>query len=60
MERNSEVSVPVVTISVDDVDLTLEKISKEGGSIAKAKKEFGKRGYTAHFKVTEGNVMGLW
>jgi uncharacterized protein len=49
-----------VTISVADMDETLEKISKSGGTVIRGKREFGKRGYTAYFKDTEGNVMGLW
>jgi predicted enzyme related to lactoylglutathione lyase len=60
VERNSEVRGPVVTISVSDMDDTLERIPKVGGRVVMGKKEFGKRGYTAYFQDTEGNVMGLW
>jgi predicted enzyme related to lactoylglutathione lyase len=60
VERSAEVRVPVITISVEDIDDTIERISKAGGSLVSGKKEFGKRGYTAYFKDTEGNVMGLW
>ena len=60
LKRNSVVKGPVVTISVADMDATLEKISKAGGTIISGKTEFGKRGYTAYFKDTEGNLMGLW
>jgi uncharacterized protein len=60
IQRNNEVSGPVVTISVDDMDAILNKISKTGGEVLRGKTEFGNRGYTAYFKDTEGNVMGLW
>ena len=60
VKRNSEVKGPVVTISVSDMDVTLEKVQMAGGSVVRGKTEFGKRGYTAYFKDTEGNVMGLW
>jgi uncharacterized protein len=60
VKREDDVKAPVVTISVDNMDETIKKIGKEGGEIVKPKTEFGKRGYTAYFKDTEGNVMGLW
>jgi uncharacterized protein len=60
VERNAEVRGPVVTISVADMDETLERISKLGGSVVMGKNEFGKSGYTAYFNDTEGNVTGLW
>ena len=60
IKRTKEIATPVVTITVNDMDDTLKRIEKEGGKIFVGKKEFGDRGYTAYFKDTEGNVMGLW
>jgi predicted enzyme related to lactoylglutathione lyase len=60
VKRSREISGPVVTISVDDMDTALKKIADAGGSVLVGKTEFGTRGYTAYFKDTEGNVMGLW
>jgi predicted enzyme related to lactoylglutathione lyase len=60
VRRESELRGPIVTISVADMEETLAKISKTGGSIVRGKTEFGKIGYTAYFKDTEGNVMQLW
>ena len=59
-KRNENFTGPLVTISVGDMDSTLKKITREGGSVLVDKTEFGKRGYTALFRDTEGNVMGLW
>jgi uncharacterized protein len=60
LKRNSILRAPVVTISVRDMDETLKKIEERGGSVVVDKTEFGDRGYTAYFKDTEGNLMGLW
>ena len=60
IKRGTEVKTPVVTISVTDMDDTLKKIEKEGGKVITGKTEFGDIGFTAYFKDTEGNVMGLW
>ena len=42
------------------MDDALKRTEKEGGVIIVGKTAFGDRGYTAYFKDTEGNVMGLW
>lgn len=60
IKRNRDVTTPVVTISVSDIDATLRKISEAGGKVVRGKAEFGQRGYIAYFSDTEGNVMGLW
>jgi len=60
IRRSKIVTSPLVTISVASMDDTLKKIVKEGGEILQGKTEFGERGYTAYFKDSEGNVMGLW
>ncbi len=58
--RSREVASPVVTISVADINETLRRVQEHGGMIVTDKTPFGTRGYTAHFRDTEGNVMGLW
>jgi uncharacterized protein len=59
-KRSEIVPHPVVTISVTHMDDALKKIEKEGGEVVQGKTEFGDRGYTAFFKDSEGNLMGLW
>ena len=51
---------PVITVDVDSIDATLEKIEKLGGATVLAKQPVGAMGYAAYFKDPEGNVMGLW
>lgn len=51
---------PVITIDVDDIDAALEKIKGLGGSTAVEKTTVGDMGFSAYFKDSEGNIMGLW
>jgi uncharacterized protein len=50
----------VVTIRVDDIDSSLQKIEKLGGKTVAGKMPIGEMGFTAYFKDTEGNVVGLY
>ena len=58
--RNKDITAPVVTISVTDMEDSLKRIEKEGGTILIGKTPFGSVGFTVYFKDTEGNIMGLW
>ena len=60
VKRSKNINGPVVTVSVADMNETLKRIEQEGGKILVGKTEFGDRGYTAYFKDTEGNAIGLW
>ena len=60
MKRNEMVKYPVLTIDVDDIDSALNKIEKNGGKILAKKMSVGDMGYSAYFKDSEGNVVGLW
>jgi predicted enzyme related to lactoylglutathione lyase len=47
-------------ISVDSIDMMKKMINANGGTMVMAKQEIGKdMGWTAAFKDTEGNIMGL-
>ena len=59
-QRGEPVSRPVITIEVDDVDATLQKVSASGGSAVGEKIQVGDMGYAAYFKDSEGNLMGVW
>ncbi len=50
----------VVTISVDDIEKTLETVKKLGGGVVAKKSPVGDMGFSAYFKDSEGNVVGLW
>jgi uncharacterized protein len=49
-----------VTISVKDIDAALATITKLGGKAHGKKMPVGDMGFSAYFKDTEGNVIGLF
>jgi predicted enzyme related to lactoylglutathione lyase len=59
-KREDPVRSPVITISVDSIDQTAKTIEKNGGKMVRAKMPVGDMGFTAYFKDSEGNVVGLW
>jgi hypothetical protein len=50
----------VVTINVKDIDKSLDKIEKLGGKTVQKKQPVGSMGFTAYFKDSEGNIVGLY
>jgi len=58
--RRGDLTAPVVTVDVDDIDAALEQIVAGGGSVHRGKMEVPGSGWNAYFKDTEGNVVGLW
>ena len=59
-ERQGDLTTPVITIAVDDIDQTLATIGSLGGSTLRPKMAVGDMGFAAYFRDSEGNVMGLW
>ena len=52
---------PVVNVSVEDIDATLEHIVAAGGHIIQPRSEVGEFGLSmALFADTEGNVLGVY
>ena len=51
---------PVVVLDVPDIDDSLARIGRLGGSTVVGKTPVGDMGYAAYFTDTEGNVVGLW
>lgn len=60
LQREAPVGSPVITVDVEDIDGTLEKIEKLGGTTVIAKQAVADMGFSAYFKDSEGNLMGLW
>ncbi|MET1066168.1 MAG: VOC family protein [Arthrobacter sp.] len=58
--REGDLTSPIVTVDVDDIDAALKKINSAGGSTVRPRQEVGSMGWAAYFKDTEGNVIGLW
>jgi len=59
-KRNNEVKTTVITIDVPDIEATLKNVEKLGGKIVRKKEPVADMGFTAYFKDTEGNIVGLW
>lgn len=60
MKKSNQISSPVITINVENIEESMEKIKEQGGEIIMGKQTVGDMGYSAYFKDTEGNIMGLW
>ena len=60
LKRPEFMKGPVITINVKNIDKAIEKVKENGGKIVHEKLKVGDVGYTAYFKDTEGNVLGLW
>ena len=61
-KRGSTVAHTVVTIIVDDISTSEKSIEKHGGKIVQHKQPIGdgSMGFTAYFKDSEGNIVGLY
>lgn len=59
-KRAAPLKTTVVTIGVKDIDKTLEMVKAKGGKTVRKKEPVGEMGFTAYFKDSEGNVVGLW
>lgn len=60
MERNEAIGCPVITISVGEIEEATQRIQSHGGEILLSKTQVGDMGFSAYFKDTEGNTIGLW
>ena len=59
-KREGPLQSVVVTLMVDDIDAKLTTIKKLGGSVLAGKTPIGDMGFSAYFKDTEGNTVGLY
>jgi predicted enzyme related to lactoylglutathione lyase len=60
-KRNNDTNkTTVITVDVPDIDAALKSIEKLGGKTVQKKQPVADMGFTAYFKDTEGNVVGLW
>ena len=60
LKRQDPVRYPVVTIDVESIDDALATVKKNGGQVVREKLAVGDMGFTAYFRDSEGNVIGLW
>jgi len=60
-KRAAPLEHPVLTIVVADLEAAMKKVEKNGGKIVRGKQSVGTNmGFTAYFKDSEGNVVGLY
>ena len=60
MRRQEPIAGPVLTVGVDDIDATLQRIEELGGKTELPKQAVADMGFSAYFRDPEGNVVGLW
>lgn len=60
LERGLPVDGPVVVLDVEDIDASLARIAELGGTTVSEKQPVDDMGFSAYFKDSEGNLMGLW
>jgi uncharacterized protein len=59
-KREGPIKSIVVTVMVDDIEKALQKVEKAGGMTVEKKQAIGDMGFSAYFKDSEGNVVGLF
>jgi len=59
-QHRNPVGSATITIDVEDIDAFLQKIKELGGKVLVKRGAVGDTGFTAYFRDTEGNVVGLW
>lgn len=60
MKRQAPIEHPVITIVVENIDVSLKAIKKLGGKMAQKKMPVPGMGFSAYFVDSEGNLMGLF
>jgi uncharacterized protein len=60
LERRAKTPAPVITIRVESIDNSIEKVLELGGKIVIPKKEFPGMGFYVYVADTEDNVIGLF
>lgn len=59
-QRGSIASAPVITITVDAIEDSVQRITAAGGSVVQDRQEVAGMGYYAYITDPSGNVIGLW
>ncbi len=60
LKRESHWTAPNVVIDVANIEDALKSIEEHGGSTLVERQPVGDMGFSAYFKDSEGNVIGLW
>jgi predicted enzyme related to lactoylglutathione lyase len=60
LRREREWTAPNLVIDVANLEDALKTVTEHGGTTVHERQPVGDMGFTAYFKDTEGNLVGLW
>jgi predicted enzyme related to lactoylglutathione lyase len=60
MQRQEPFTSPNLVLDVDNLESALKAVNAAGGTTVSERQAVGDMGFTAYFKDTEGNLVGLW
>ena len=60
MQRQGPFTGPNIVIDVDNLEDTLKAVGEAGGTTVSERQAVGDMGFSAYFKDSEGNLIGLW
>ena len=60
MQRQKPFVAPNIVIDVENLEEALKAVNEAGGSTVTERQPVGNMGFTAYFKDSEGNLVGLW
>ena len=60
MQREAPFTAPIVVLDVDNLEEALKAVAEAGGTTVSERQPVGEMGFSAYFKDTEGNLVGLW
>ena len=60
MQRQGPFTAPDIVIDVENLEDALKAVNEAGGTTVSERQAVGEMGFTAYFKDTEGNLVGLW
>jgi predicted enzyme related to lactoylglutathione lyase len=60
LKRQDDFTHPDVVIDVANLEEALAAVTEHGGTTVVERTPVGEMGFTAYFKDTEGNLVGLW
>lgn len=60
MQRDEPFTAPNLVIDVDNLEDALAAIDAAGGTTVQERQAVGDMGFTAYFRDSEGNLLGLW
>jgi predicted enzyme related to lactoylglutathione lyase len=60
MQREEPYTAPNVVIDVDNIEDALQAVTDAGGTAVTERQAVGDMGFSAYFRDSEGNLIGIW